>query len=110
MPERSEVIPVATSSFQAWLQQGEQLYTNALNEFRALEQQLEDLEARLAAKQAEVNQIATVIGKPPVEGSRRLSAELVPSHVVDEPILQQSPNRTSANATIARALTGKFGR
>jgi hypothetical protein len=108
MHDRSEVIPVATNSFQSWLQQGEQLYANALNEFRALEQQLEEIEARLAAKQAEVNQIANVIGKAPVEGSRRLSAELVPAHVIEEPL--QAPSRSSANATIARALTGKFGR
>ena len=109
MHDRSEVIPVQTSSFQNWLQQGEQLYASALTEFRALEQQLEEVEARLAAKLAEVNQIANVIGKPPIEGNRRLSAELVPAHVHEEP-LQAPPTRTSANATIARALTGKFGR
>src|SRR5688572_27677553 len=108
MHDRSEVIPVA-QSFQSWLQQGEQLYSTAVNEYRALEQQLEEVEARLAAKLAEVNQIANVIGKPPVEGNRRVSAELVPAHVVEEPI-QAAPVRTSANATIARALTGKFGR
>src|SRR5918999_1056561 len=104
MHDRSEVIPVATNSFQAWLQQGEQLYANAMNEYRALEQQLEEVEARLAAKLAEVNQIANVIGKPPVEGNRRVSAELVPAHVVEEPIqAAPTPTRTSANATIARA-------
>jgi hypothetical protein len=58
-----------------------------------------------------VNQIANVIGKPPVDGNRRVSAELVPAHVVEEPIQAAAmPTRTSANATIARALTGKFGR
>ena len=113
MHDRSEVIPVA-QSFQSWLQQGEQLYSTAVNEYRALEQQLEEVEARLAAKLAEVNQIANVIGKPPVEGGRRVSAELVPAHGVEEPIhvapAVTSATRTSANATIARALTGKFGR
>ena|SRR5687767_5528784 len=114
MHDRLEVIPVAANSFQSWLQQGEQLYANAMNEYRALEQQLQEVEARLAAKLAEVNQIANVIGKPPVEGNRRVSAELVPAHVVDEPIhaapAATAATRTSANATIARALTGKFGR
>jgi cell division septum initiation protein DivIVA len=65
------------SSLNQWLQQGEELYSTALNEYREIEAQLDELEAKLAAKQSEVNQIASVIGKPPVEGNRRLSAELV---------------------------------
>ena len=111
MHDRLEVIPVAASSFQSWLQQGEQLYANAVSEYRALEQQLEEIDARLAAKLSEVNQIANVIGKPPVDGNRRVSAEIVPAHVMEEPIhAAPAATRTSANATIARALTGKFGR
>ena len=67
-----------STSLQTWLSQGEQLYAAALTEFRALEAQLDDLEHKLAAKQAEVNQIAQVIGRPAVEGARRLSAQLTP--------------------------------
>ena len=97
------------NSLQEWLSQGEALYGSALKEFHALEAQLDDLEARLAAKQAEVNQIAQVIGKPAVEGNRRLSAQLVSAEIVDVPerAAAAAPN---SNATIARALTGKFGR
>jgi len=88
-----------TKSFKDWLGEGEQLYNSTLAEFQQLENQLVELEQRLAAKKAEVNQIAQVIGKPPVESSRRLSAELVdanhPSNVPNSP------------ATIARALTGR---
>ena len=37
-------------------------------------------QSRLAAKQAEVNQVANIIGKPLVEENRRLSAQLVTSY------------------------------
>ena len=98
---------VSNNTFQDWLRQGEQLYEAALRDFHALEAQIEELEARLAAKQGEVNEIARVIGKPQVEGSRRLSAQLVSAEVVDVPDRAANSN---SNATIARALTGKFGR
>src|SRR5579884_2093692 len=76
LPNRPEVRPVSMS-FQQWLQQGEMIYQNALREFHAIEAQLDELEQRLVAKQAEVNQVAAVIGKPPVEGTRRVSAQIV---------------------------------
>lgn len=94
-------------NFQEWLQQGDSLYQTAVKEYHAIEAQLDELESRLVAKQAEVNQIAQVMGKPPVEGSRRLSAQLVATEVIE------APDRVPAagsNASIARALTGKFGR
>src|SRR4051812_6816057 len=109
-------------SIQTWLTQGEQLYAAALTEFRALETQLDELEQKLAAKQTEVNQIAQIIGKPAVEGTRRLSAQLTSAPmVIDEqpermtmptamPAISGAPQPNSSNATIARALTGRFGR
>ena len=97
------------SSFQQWLQQGEELYNNALREYHDIEQQLSELEARLVEKQAEVNQIAQVIGKPLVEGGRRVHAQLVNSEVVDVVPAERTATPGS-NANIARALTGKFGR
>jgi len=112
---------LVSNPLNSWLSQGEQLYASALNEFRALEAQLDDLEQKLAAKQQEVNQIAGIIGKPTVEGSRRLSATLSPPpDILDDHDLGNSrlpipaPSHVapsnSSNATIARALTGKFGR
>lgn len=95
-------------SFQEWLQQGENLYNTALREYHDIEQQLTELEARLVEKQGEVNQIAQVIGKPLVEGNRRLSAQLVSAEVVDLPAERTAT--PGSNANIARALTGKFGR
>lgn len=95
------------SSFQDWLQQGEQLYDTALREYHDIERQLAELEAQLGAKQNEVNQIAQVIGKPMVEGNRRLSAQLVTADIIEAPDRVPTPG---ANANIARALTGKFGR
>jgi len=106
MPESRETSQVA-NAFQQWLSQGEQLYTAALNDFHALEAQLDDLETKLAAKQAEVNQIAQMIGKPAIEGNRRLSAQIIPTEVIDSHVRQ--PNQTGSSASIARALTGKFG-
>ena len=102
------------ANFKEWLTQGETLYNAALKEFRELEARLDELETQLAAKQEEVNQIAQMIGKPQVEGSRRLSAELVSARSEENiPAVieraQQAPT-SSSNATIARALTGKFGR
>ena len=86
-----------SKSFQDWLQEGEQLYQAAMKEYQEIEAQLDELEAKLAAKQAEVNQMAQVIGKPPVEGNRRLSAQIV-DH-------DRAPS--SSPSIIARALTGR---
>jgi hypothetical protein len=96
-------------SFQEWLQQGENLYNSAMREFHDIEHQLSELEARLVEKQNEVNQIAQVIGKPMVEGNRRLSAQLVNGEVVDM-VPAERAHTPGSNANIARALTGKFGR
>jgi hypothetical protein len=89
-----------TKSLQEWLNEGESLYSAALQEYQSLEAQLEDLESKLAAKKAELNQIAQVVGKPPVESARRVvTAELVEAH---------GPNSVpNSPATIARALTGR---
>jgi hypothetical protein len=90
---------LVSKSLQDWLAEGEHLYNETLKEFQALEAQIDELEQRLTAKKAEVNQIAQVIGKPPVEGNRRLSAQLVEEHGP-----QSIPH---SQATIARALTGR---
>ncbi len=88
-----------TKSLSEWLTEGEALYNAALAEYQNIEAQLDELEARLAAKKTEVNQIAQVIGKPPVESNRRLTAQLVEDH---------GPNSVpNSPATIARALTGR---
>ena len=98
-----------SGNFQEWLQQGDALYQAALKEYHDLQAQLDDVESRIVAKQAEVNQIAQVIGKPPVEGARRLSTQLATAaDIIDLP-QDRSPSAGS-NASIARALTGKFGR
>ena len=78
-----------------WIHEGEHLYAAALDEYQKIEAELQEMEKRLLAKQDEVNQIAQVIGKPMVEGNRRLSAQLVDNAVPNSP------------ATIARALAGR---
>ncbi|HRK31993.1 MAG TPA: hypothetical protein PLD59_13020 [Tepidisphaeraceae bacterium] len=87
-------------SFKDWLSEGEQLYNSTLSEFQQLEAQLMELEQRLAAKKAEVNQIAAVVGKPPVESThRRMTAEIIDPG--------QPGGVSNSPATIARALTGR---
>jgi hypothetical protein len=88
-----------SKSLNDWLKEGEDLYAEAMKEYQSIEAQLDELEVKLAAKKNELNQIAQVIGKPPVEGNRRLTAQLV-----DETGPSSVPN---SPATIARAITGR---
>ncbi len=88
-----------SKSLNDWLKEGEDLYSEAMRDYQSIEAQLDELEVKLAAKKNELNQIAQVIGKPPVEGHRRLTAQLV-----DETGPSSVPN---SPATIARALTGR---
>jgi hypothetical protein len=89
-----------SKTIKDWLHEGEELYGQAIQEFHALEAQLEELEARLSAKQDEVNQIAAIIGKSPVElNHRRPSVQIVEGH---------APGSIPASrSTIAKALTGR---
>jgi len=80
--------PSSAKIVQQWLSQGESIYAGLVKECQSLEAQLEDIETRLAAKHAEVNQVALIIGKPTFEGNRRLSAQLVTSYAPDT----QSPS------------------
>jgi len=82
-----------------WMREGEALYATALKEFEEMDAQLQQLEKQLAQKQDEVNQIAQVIGKPLVEGNRRLTAQLIDDH---GPL-----SVPTSSSTIARALSGR---
>ena len=86
-------------SIQDWMREGEELYATTLAEFQDLERQLTELETHLEGKQLEVNQLAAIIGKPPVDGPRRLNPQIIDPHGP-----QSVPN---SSATIARALAGK---
>lgn len=95
-PTGSESLPAR--SLQEWLAQGELLYAAILKECHSIESQMAELENRLAARQAEANQIAHVIGKPVIDANRRLSAQLVTSYA------PEPSSRTTSH--IARALSG----
>ena len=89
-------------NFSEWLGEGEQLYLTAMDEFKAIESQIDQQELQLTAKKGEVNQIAQVIGKPPVESSHKLTAELI------EPEVVETAARTAIPiGRLARALTGR---
>jgi hypothetical protein len=85
-------------NIQDWIHEGEELHTVAVGELGELDKQLSELEQKRAAKLAEVNQIAGILGKPPAETVRRVAAYVADDH----------PATTdNASATIARALAGK---
>jgi len=86
-------------SIAEWIREGEALYDAAIKEFEEMDARLQQLEKQMSQKQDEVNQIAQVIGKPLVEGNRRLTAQLVDDH---GPL--SVPN---SSTTIARALSGR---
>ena len=92
-----------SKSIKDWLAEGEQIYGAALDEYQQIETQLMEMEQRLMMKREEVNVIADKLGKPPLEASRRLSAE-----ILDRGTPGSTPNSQNS---IARALTGRgFGR
>ncbi len=90
---------VVAKSIAEWIREGEVLYETTLKEYEEMDARLQQLEKQLSQKQDEVNQIAQVIGKPLVEGNRRLTAQLVDDH---GPL--SVPN---SSTTIARALSGR---
>ena len=89
-----------SKTIKDWIQEGEALYDQAVEEYRSLQTQLEELESKLAEKQDEVNQMAAIIGRPPVElNHRRPSVQIVEGH---------APGSIPASrSTIAKALTGR---
>lgn len=92
-----------SKSIKDWLAEGEQIYGASMDEYQQLEAQIMELEQKLAVKREEANVIAEKLGKPPIETSRRLNAEIIDRGAPNS--VPNSPN------TIARALTGRgFGR
>ena len=103
-----------TISFQQWIQQGESLYQAAIKEMQSLQSELEEVQARLASKQTEVNQMAQLLGKAPPKAARSLLATAIvcaPIAPAAIPPVVAGPDRqlpgTSNNVNIARALAGK---
>jgi hypothetical protein len=94
------------SAIQEWLDQGERLYQAALQEYHTIASQLDAMEQQLAAKQAEVNQIAAIIGKPTIDEARKMTAQIVAAPMIEERLTPMG----NSNANIARALAGRFGR
>lgn len=91
-------------SLDEWLQEGTQLYDAAVEDYRKLEEQAQQIQERLAAKRQEVNQIAKVISKPPVEEPHPGLAAYPPVDVVDP---NQPGTTPYTRNSIARALTGQ---
>jgi hypothetical protein len=91
-------------SFQDWLAEGEGLYAAAMNEYKNIEDQMEQLAQQLAAKKLEVNQIANVIGKQSIDG--RAAPTPAPSGAPVVEVVDPSAQPYTRNS-IARALSGQ---
>ena len=99
---------MTTKNFKDWMAEGEQIYGDSLAEYQGLQTQLDELEQKLIAKREEVNAIASVIGKPPVDPPRRAGhaqANAAAVQLVDRDV-SGAPIPASRN-TIAKALVGK---
>lgn len=115
---------MARKSVQDWLKEGEELFNESLAEFHELESQIAALEEKLAGKHTEVNKLAAIIGRPPVDSRKIVTAQLVPSNTNGSAASANgsaAPNGMPHNgsdygaastipnspATIARALQGR---
>lgn len=56
-----------SKSVTEWLQEGDQLFSIGLEEYRALEEQIVELEQRRAEKWTELEEIAKRLGRKPPE-------------------------------------------
>ena len=90
-------------NFSEWLSEGEQLYLAAMDEFKSIESQIDQLELQLTTKKGEVNQIAQVIGKPLIECTRKVTAEVLEP----EQVAITSARTAIPIGRLARALTGR---
>ena len=81
-------------------------YDGAVQEYRQLEEQAQDIQQKLTAKRHDVNQIAKMIGKPAIDDmSGPVSAANAPAVDVIDP---NSPNGAAyTRNTISAALTGQ---
>jgi hypothetical protein len=86
-----------SKSFRDWISEGEGIYQEAMEEYKSLESQIAQLESRMAEKKTEVNQIAQMVGKPAVDGPKRVSAQLI----------EQGPPPPGTMGSVTRALTGR---
>lgn len=88
-----------SKSIKEWLAEGEQLHAAALQEYESIEARIVDLEHQLEAKREEINELAQVIGKKPLEANPQRAVQIIEKGNHD-------PVGTS-RITIARALTGR---
>ena len=86
-------------TIQDWMREGEELYESTVRDCQNIENQIRELEQRLADKHGEVNRLGQILGKPLAESNRRVTAQIIDDHghatVVNTPV------------TIARALSGR---
>lgn len=96
-----------SKSITDWLSEGDQLFGETLAEYHELESQLAELEDRLSEKYTEVNKLASIIGKPPVEGRKIVTAQLLGGPPIPGGHEGNGHAIPNSPATIARALQGR---
>ncbi len=95
-------------SFKEWLTEGEQIYAQTMSEYEALETQLADLQQRLAQKKAEVNEVASVIGKSAISRPDPVRVDRVLSPGAPQFLDRETAGSVPASRqTIAKVLAGK---
>jgi hypothetical protein len=86
-----------SKSIKDWLSEGEAIYAEAIQSYQSLETQIRELETKLNEKRTEVNQVAQMIGRPAVETTKRVSAQIV----------EAAAPAGSPIGAVTRALTGR---
>ena len=120
-------------SLQEWLQEGKEMYSMAVAEYRELEGQLAGLQERMTEKRLEANQIAKMLGtpmlplkgivesvdddivrvrEPAMNGSATVHVNGAAEQAVEVTVEVVNPNQSAPYtlSSIARALTGKPAR
>jgi hypothetical protein len=84
-------------SVREWLAEGEALYQASMQEYQDLQEQLADLEAKIEAKREEINQVAHVVGKPPLDPVKKPNSV----QIIERDLQSMTRN------TVTKALTGR---
>src|SRR5208283_334832 len=91
-----------------WLSEGESLYAAAVAEHQQIQQEVDEMERKLEAKRHEINQLAHVLGKAPIEGSHRVAPPVPPPTATPVPEKRtQIPLNGGPATSLSRALAGR---
>ena len=105
MPDAVSSQQPRSAVVQHWLAEGESLYAAALDEYRALQAELAEVEDRVRGKGDEVDQIAHILRKPLVERPASPAAAARDSRPI-----QPGPSIDDALRMLAESRCGGYAR